>query len=499
MGPALLICRALLAGVFLIAGVAKLADLAGSRRAVGEFGVPERLADAVGVALPVAELAVAAALIPTASARFGAVGAAMLLVFFIAAIASAMARGRTPDCHCFGQIHSAPAGWSALTRNVVLVGVACFVAVAGWSDGGASATAWIGRLDGVHAWGLLGGAVLAAAVVFLSWFSLQLLRQQGRLLLRLESLEEAVRGGGDDRVARRGPPGLAVGSVAPAFSLPALDGEVVTLESLRTRERPVLLVFTDPGCGPCEELLPDVGRWVREHDLALTVALVSRGSIDENTAKLVQHGLELVLLQRDREVASAYLAHGTPSAVLISADGRVASPLARGADEVRTAVAAATATPHVIQVAGGNGNGAVRADLAISEGEQAPDFALPDVEGKLLALGDLRGHPTLLLFWRPSCGFCQAMLEDLRDFDAGRSSGAPELVVISSGSPDEHRTMGLRAPVLSDDGGQVMAAYGAYGTPSALIVDAEGRIGSELAAGATAAFDLAGAKRKQVA
>jgi uncharacterized membrane protein YphA (DoxX/SURF4 family) len=52
MGAALLGLRLLLACVFLVAGVAKLADLAGSRRAVIDFGVPERLAGVVGVGGP---------------------------------------------------------------------------------------------------------------------------------------------------------------------------------------------------------------------------------------------------------------------------------------------------------------------------------------------------------------------------------------------------------------------------------------------------------------
>jgi uncharacterized membrane protein YphA (DoxX/SURF4 family) len=122
MGAALLALRAVLACVFLVAGVAKLGDVAGSRRAVAGFGVPERLAGVVGVGLPLCEVAVAAALIVSGSARYGALGALALLSVFVVGIGSAMARGDAPDCHCFGQLHSAPAGWRTLVRNVVLVG-----------------------------------------------------------------------------------------------------------------------------------------------------------------------------------------------------------------------------------------------------------------------------------------------------------------------------------------------------------------------------------------
>ena len=63
MGTALLITRLLLALVFATAGVAKLADRAGSRRAIIDFGVPAFLAAPLGILLPLAELLVAAALL----------------------------------------------------------------------------------------------------------------------------------------------------------------------------------------------------------------------------------------------------------------------------------------------------------------------------------------------------------------------------------------------------------------------------------------------------
>jgi uncharacterized membrane protein YphA (DoxX/SURF4 family) len=54
MALGLLIARLLLAGVFLVAALAKLADLAGSRQALRDFGVPARLATPLGLLLPLA-------------------------------------------------------------------------------------------------------------------------------------------------------------------------------------------------------------------------------------------------------------------------------------------------------------------------------------------------------------------------------------------------------------------------------------------------------------
>ena len=98
----------LLAVVFVAAGAAKLADRAGSRQAVADFGVPSSLATPLATLLPLAELAVAAALIPAASAWWGALGALALLLLFVAGIGINLARGRKPDCHCFGSLSSGP-------------------------------------------------------------------------------------------------------------------------------------------------------------------------------------------------------------------------------------------------------------------------------------------------------------------------------------------------------------------------------------------------------
>jgi uncharacterized membrane protein YphA (DoxX/SURF4 family) len=127
MDAPLLIARLILAATFAIAGLVKLADLEGSRRAVEEFGVPRRLASTVGTLLPVAEIAVAAALVPEATARAGGIAALALLL----TLSVGIARSETPDCHCFGQLHSAPAGPRALARNFALAALVGFVLVAG--------------------------------------------------------------------------------------------------------------------------------------------------------------------------------------------------------------------------------------------------------------------------------------------------------------------------------------------------------------------------------
>ena len=479
MSVTLLILRLLLAGVFAAAGVAKLFDLSGSREAMKQFGVPSRLAPTLGTLLPIAELTAAVALLPDASARWGALEALVLLMSFVAAIGLNLARGRTPDCHCFGQLHSSPAGWSTLVRNALLAAAAGVVV---WR-GGTAAAAWrsLDRLSPSAVVALAGGLALAVVTAAGAWFMLSLLRQQGRMLLRIDDLEDALRGAGLPLPGAARQDGLTVGTAAPDFSLAGLHAEVVTLESLVSRERPLLLVFTDPGCGPCTALMPEVATWQRDLASQLTVAIVSRGSVADNRAKSKEHGVHNVILQNDdREVDEAYLVEATPSAVLVDQDGRVASAVAAGPDQIRALVAQVhQPPPSVVRVPGR------------STGDAAPQFELQDLDGTQVSDAQLEGRTTLLLFWNPGCGFCQQMLPDITAWESARGSGEPELLVVSIGSAADNRAQGFRAPVLLDPGFSVMRAFGADGTPSGLLIDAERRIASGLAVGAPAVLELA--------
>jgi uncharacterized membrane protein YphA (DoxX/SURF4 family) len=107
MTNALLLARLVLAAVFATAGVTKLIAPGESHQTAVQFGVPPRLAGAVARFLPVGELATAALLVGDASAVWGAAALVRLGIFTVAVVAN-LARGKTPDCHCFGQLHSAP-------------------------------------------------------------------------------------------------------------------------------------------------------------------------------------------------------------------------------------------------------------------------------------------------------------------------------------------------------------------------------------------------------
>lgn len=512
MSIALLIARLLLAFVFVIAGLAKLADLPGSQQALRDFGVPPRLASPFGLLLPLAELTVAVALIPTVSAWWAALGALLLLLLFVGGIGYNLARGHKPDCHCFGQLYSKPIGWPTLIRNLLLAAVAGFTIWQGRTNAGLSAVDWLGILTLAQRIELLIWVIMVALLAGEGWLLFQVLRQQGRLLLRIEAIE--VQLAADSQVLQSATesiptpvaPGLPVGSPAPAFALSGIYGETLTLDSLRAPGKPVLLIFSDPGCGPCSALMPEVVRWQRDYAAKLTLTVISRGSPEDNRAKSTEHGITSVLLQKDREIAEAYQAYGTPGAVLIGPDGTIDSPLAQGADAIRTLVAGAVGLPvlrNLPMAAPTNGNGHAVAAPAIQPatpkvGEPAPEFSLPDLTGKPVNLSDFRGSKTLVLFWNPDCGFCQRMLDDLKAWEARPPKDAPKLLVVSIGSAESNEAMGLKSTVVLDQGFSTGSNFGASGTPMGILIDVQGKIASELAVGAPAVLALAGAGKDPV-
>jgi uncharacterized membrane protein YphA (DoxX/SURF4 family) len=95
--------RILLGGVLLVAGALKIPDPAAAVRAVRAYeALPEPLVAPVAFGLPVVEIAVGLALLLGVFVRAAALASAVLLVVFLAGVASAWARGLQIDCGCFG-------------------------------------------------------------------------------------------------------------------------------------------------------------------------------------------------------------------------------------------------------------------------------------------------------------------------------------------------------------------------------------------------------------
>jgi peroxiredoxin len=185
-----------------------------------------------------------------------------------------------------------------------------------------------GFLPGILAIIAIGASVLEG------WIILRITRQHGRMLIRLGNIESALTSAGMSFPDITQPKQLQPGAAAPLFELPSLSGDKISLHDLCTLGRPVLLIFTDPDCNPCNALLPEIARWEKDYERYFTVALISRGTGGKNLSKVKNHRVKNILLQQDREVLTQYQLAGTPSAIVVDVDALVRSNPVFGARSI---------------------------------------------------------------------------------------------------------------------------------------------------------------------
>ncbi len=487
----LLLLRLALAALFGVAGIAKIFDPEGSKKAFTDFGVPASLVRPAAFLLPLVELAVAAMLLFVPSSWFGAIGAAALLLIFTGGMLYQMAKGNAPDCHCFGQIHSEPVGVSSIVRNLVMLIPAVILLIQGRGRQGLD----IIRSDQDILFVTVGLAVIVllfAAVLFLKSVS----EQQKQIMRRIELMELIGREPGDVEREDIGHPreGLLLGALAPDFRLPDLDGKMVSLEDIKADNKPVVFFFVAPTCAPCRALLPQFEEWQRELADKVKFVFINRGSAKDNRAKFGGDTEKLILLQKDREVAELFRAKWTPMAVLMDTKGRIASFTGAGdlgLRELMEKVKDASSLDEFTYFTAA----ADHRHAALRIGESVPEISVTDIHDNVFDSSYFKGKETLVAFWSPACKFCRAMMDDIKDWDKTRNGTEPNLVIFAEGEKEEHLKHGLKAPMIVDEGGAIGDQFGRFGTPSAILIDENGKFISETAVGAPDIWSLIG-KRK---
>jgi peroxiredoxin Q/BCP len=131
--------------------------------------------------------------------------------------------------------------------------------------------------------------------------------------------------------------------------------------------------------------------------------------------------------------------------------------------------------------------------VRLAPGDPAPDFALPDAEGTVHRLADLRGRKVIVYFYpaaltpgctKQACGF--------RDTSAEWAAAGYTVLGVSPDKPEKlakfRDVESLNFPLLSDPSRSVLTAYGAYGDKmlygkpvvgvirSTFVIDEEGRV-----------------------
>jgi peroxiredoxin len=131
--------------------------------------------------------------------------------------------------------------------------------------------------------------------------------------------------------------------------------------------------------------------------------------------------------------------------------------------------------------------GATAADIllvagrhSIKLGEPAPNFQLLDMQGRLVALSDLRGKVVMVNFWATWCGPCRVEMPAMEalyqafsrnDFEILAVSTDAQGVTVTRPFQQENR---LTFPILHDADYRVGLIYGARSLPMTFMVDRQG-------------------------
>jgi peroxiredoxin len=350
---------------------------------------------------------------------------------------------------------------------------------------------------------LLLAAVLPWILIgFGCWFCYQLVRQNGRILLRLEALEKRLEAQeAEPPSPTPAPPsGLPVGSIAPEFELPDLAGTRHRLSDFRGRS--VLLIFFNPNCGFCTAMAPDLAALVPSGGDGQPVPLVvTTGDAQANRQLFQKHESRCqVLLQKDMEVASQYQAHGTPMGYLIDEKGTIASSLATGAPALLALASAGSATAEerrAQQKPKAKGNKPLSESRlnrsGLKAGTPAPNFRLARLDGGDLALEAYRGRRVLLVFSDPGCGPCDQLAPQLERLHLERRD--LQVLMVSRQDVETNRQkvakLGLTFPVVLQQSWEISLLYAMFATPMGYLIDEQGVLASDVAVGVEPILALA--------
>ena len=113
-------------------------------------------------------------------------------------------------------------------------------------------------------------------------------------------------------------------------------------------------------------------------------------------------------------------------------------------------------------------------------GEPAPNFQLRDLNGRQVALSELRGKVVLLNFWATWCGPCRVEMPAMEKLYRAFSRNDFEILAVSTDAQGASVTRPfqqenrLTFPILHDADYRVGLTYGARSLPMTFMVDRQG-------------------------
>lgn len=122
-------------------------------------------------------------------------------------------------------------------------------------------------------------------------------------------------------------------------------------------------------------------------------------------------------------------------------------------------------------------------------GSPAPDFSLPDLDGKTVTLKENLGKVVVLEWFNPECPFVKNAHTkgSLVDTAANLQEKGIIYLAINSGAPGKQghgreknqksaEQLRMKHPILLDESGTVGRAYGATNTPHIFVIDQKGTL-----------------------
>lgn len=110
----------------------------------------------------------------------------------------------------------------------------------------------------------------------------------------------------------------------------------------------------------------------------------------------------------------------------------------------------------------------------------AADFTLPTLDGRTLALSQLRGKVVLVEFWATWCGPCRYSMPSLEKIYREYRGRGMEVLLVNEGEDAETIIRWAKArftaPILLDQDGRVGNQYGVTGIPRLLVIDPQGQV-----------------------
>lgn len=141
------------------------------------------------------------------------------------------------------------------------------------------------------------------------------------VLLSLKILRQAIETG----IVSPSDPSLSlIGQEAPDFTLADENGKPIVLSEYKGQL--VLLVFTSHTCPYCREMYPNLLRFIKEQP-DIQVMVLAMNTIEENQQFQNEFGFKgyanMHILSTTKEEAEQYRIAGTPTFVVVDADGTI--------------------------------------------------------------------------------------------------------------------------------------------------------------------------------